>query len=277
MHRTSTRSGFEALGISPTLLSALTRQGIVDPTPIQSQAIPPALEGRDVLGIAQTGTGKTLAFGLPIAERLGRGQQALVLAPTRELAHQILQTLIQLDLRCVLLIGGAPMGGQIRQLREAPEVIVATPGRLQDHLNQFTVKLDRVAIVVLDEADRMLDMGFAPVIRDILSRTPSKRQTLLFSATMPETLEGIAAKHQRSPVRVDVSPSGTVAETIDQELMLVEQADKIETLHGLLRENKGSVLVFARTRHGARKLAKGVRAHGHNVAELHSDRTLAQR
>src|SRR5687768_2411095 len=188
MSETQTKPGvnaldFKSLNLSPSLLEKLDRLGFVTPTPIQAQAIPPLLEDRDVIGIAQTGTGKTLAFGLPMVENLRQGEMALILAPTRELAIQIEEVLNKLSLKTALLIGGAPMGKQIAMMRARPTVIVATPGRLLDHLKTGSVFLGKVAIVVLDEADRMLDMGFAPDVKRILDKCPLERQTMLFSAT----------------------------------------------------------------------------------------------
>ncbi len=277
MTETITSPGFEALGLSPKILERLNRLGFVVPTPIQREAIPHGIGGRDVIGLAQTGTGKTLAFGLPIAVRLQKDQQALVLAPTRELALQIQETLVKLGLRTALLIGGAPMRPQTGQLRANPNVIIATPGRLEDHLAQRSADLRRVKIVVLDEADRMLDMGFAPVIRRILGQVPAERQTMLFSATMPKEIAEIGRRYQRDPVRVEVQRAGSATALVEQELVVINKEDKSKMLGDLLSEHEGTILVFARTRHGARKLAKTVRTFGHSSAELHSDRTLAQR
>jgi len=274
-------SSFNELGISDRLLAVLGREGFIRPTPIQQAAIPAGLGGRDVVGIAQTGTGKTLAFGLPILESVLARGFALILAPTRELALQIEETFIKvgasMGLRTAVLIGGAPMGKQISQLRARPHIIVATPGRLQDHLDQRTVRLDSASVVILDEADRMLDMGFLPAIRKIMARAPKERQTMLFSATMPSEIAALSNEFLKDPVRVEVAPSGSTAELVDQELHLVPHLDKLDFLRDLLVDAKGTVLVFARTRHGARKVAKQVRLMGHTAAELHSDRTLAQR
>lgn len=282
MSETNTQRGlrapsFKALGLTPSILEKLDRLGFVTPTPIQRDALPKALEGRDVVGIAQTGTGKTLAFGLPIASRLQQGDVALILAPTRELAIQIEEVLHKLDIRTALLIGGAPMGKQISQMRSRPSVIVATPGRLLDHLSGGSVFLGKVSIVVLDEADRMLDMGFAPQVRKILDRVPRERQTMLFSATMPREIEDLARQYMRDSVRVEVDRPGVAAADVEQELLVVNKEDKAALLEDLLREHLGSVLVFARTRHGARKLARSVQRMGHTAAEIHSDRTLPQR
>lgn len=279
-HTTLTPS-FGELGLSDRLATVLQREGFHQPTPIQHAAIPSGLGGRDVVGIAQTGTGKTLAFGLPMLERVLEKGFGLVLAPTRELAIQIDETLrrigASLGLRTAVLIGGAPMGRQISSLRARPHVIIATPGRLQDHLMQRTIRLDGASVAVLDEADRMLDMGFLPAIRKIMAAVPKERQTMLFSATMPKEISELANEFLSDPIRVEVAPAGTAAELIDQELHLVPHVEKLDFLRDLLADSTGTVLVFARTRHGARKVAKQVRTMGHTAAELHSDRTLAQR
>ena len=282
MSETQTKPGvnaldFKSLNLSPSLLEKLDRLGFVTPTPIQAQAIPPLLEDRDVIGIAQTGTGKTLAFGLPMAERLRQGEMALVLAPTRELAIQIEEVLNKLSLKTALLIGGAPMGKQIAMMRARPTVIVATPGRLLDHLKTGSVFLGKVAIVVLDEADRMLDMGFAPDVKRILDKCPLERQTMLFSATIPKEINDLAQQYLHEPVRIEVDRSGTAATDVEQQLLIVQKEDKPAMLGDLLAQHKGTGLVFARTRHGARKLARAVRMMGHSAAEIHSDRTLPQR
>lgn len=282
MSETNTQRGlrapsFKAMGLAPSILEKLDRLGFVTPTPIQRDALPLALEGRDVVGIAQTGTGKTLAFALPIASRVHAGDAALILAPTRELALQIEEVFNRLDIRTALLIGGAPIGRQISIMRSRPSVVVATPGRLLDHLAQGSVFLGKVSMVVLDEADRMLDMGFAPQVRKILDRVPKRRQTMLFSATMPREIEDLAHSYLYNPVRVEVDRSGAGATEVEQELLVLQKDDKGPMLEDLLREHRGSVLVFARTRHGARKLARTVQRMGHSAAEIHSDRTLPQR
>lgn len=282
MPQTLTHQGFRALDLSPKLHDLLDKLAFVTPTPIQSGAIPHALKGRDLIGIAQTGTGKTLAFGLPIVHRLyDLNGPALILVPTRELALQVDEVLHKVaghfGMKTAVLIGGAPMGKQVGQLRARPAIIVATPGRLLDHMEQRTVNLSNVTIVVLDEADRMLDMGFAPAIRRILETTPKTRQTMLFSATMPSEIVSIASNYLRDPIRIEVEKPGTTVDLISQELYVVEQPDKGDLLSDLLHEHRGTVLVFARTRHGARKVARNVRGMGHTAAELHSDRTLAQR
>jgi ATP-dependent RNA helicase RhlE len=273
---------FTNLGIAPNLLAILERLNFKVPTPIQHQSIPVAVEGKDIIGIAQTGTGKTLAFGIPMIQRLdafkGRG---LILLPTRELALQVDSVLQKfgrpLGLSGAVLIGGASMYRQVEDLRRQPTVIIATPGRLIDHLQQGTVKLNEIKILVLDEADRMLDMGFAPQINQILRTVPKKRQTLLFSATMPSAIAQIAAAHMALPVRIEVAPTGTSAEKVEQEIILVGKEAKSALLETLLQDCKGAVLVFSRTKHGARKICKNLCRSGHRAAEIHSDRSLGQR
>ncbi|MEQ1822108.1 MAG: DEAD/DEAH box helicase, partial [Fimbriimonadaceae bacterium] len=277
MSETTLASGFGDLRVAAHFCRILENQGITIPTPIQAEAIPVALEGKDLIGIAQTGTGKTLAFGLPMVENLKSGEVGLVLAPTRELAQQIAETYSKLNVQCALVVGGASMLRQKHELRNNPKVIVATPGRLQDHMYQRTVRLNNVSIVVLDEADRMFDMGFAPAIMRILDELPENRQTMLFSATFPKDVEQLAARYQVDPVRIEVDKAFSIPELIDQELVFLTHEEKKTKLTELLYDNNGTVLVFARTRHGARKLAKAVRDDGHTAAELHADRTLAQR
>lgn len=270
-------SGFGALNLSPRALENLKALGIHTPTPIQEQSIPFALEGKDLFGIAQTGTGKTLAFALPIFEHLEPGKSALILAPTRELAEQIERTFWDLEFRTALLIGGAAMDRQVGWLRKKPPIIIATPGRLLDHLERRSANLKNVSIVVLDEADRMLDIGFAPAIRKIMEQCPEERQTMLFSATLSDDIEGIALRHMKSPVRIEIARQGTTAENVEQSLVVCEHESKHDVLKELMYENAGSMLVFTRTRHGARKIAKFTRDLGHRAVEIHSDRTLGQR
>ncbi len=277
MSQTQNCSGFEALPLTADLCRLLTENNLITPTPIQAAAIPIAAEGHDVIGIAQTGTGKTLAFSLPMVQNLAPGQVGLILAPTRELALQIQETLDKLRMRSVLIVGGASMHVQVKQIRMKPQVTVATPGRLIDHLQQGTIRLDRVKVLVLDEADRMLDMGFLPAIRRILTEVPGERQTLLFSATMPREVEDLARDFMSDPQRIEVSPPGTAPELVEQQMIYVKFEEKQSKLAELLYDNAGSVLVFARTRHGARKLTKVIQNDGHQAAEIHADRTLAQR
>jgi ATP-dependent RNA helicase RhlE len=275
---------FHNLGIAPQILAVLDRLKFTVPTPIQQESIPLGLEGKDIIGIAQTGTGKTLAFGIPMLQRIltqknaGRG---LVILPTRELALQVDETLqkvgAKFGIRTCVLIGGAPMRPQQAQLRANPDIIVATPGRLIDHLQQRTVDLRTVDTLVLDEADRMLDMGFAPQIKQILQGVPEERQTMLFSATMPDAIARIAEDYMYEPVRVEIARAGTAAEQITQELYVVDQESKNDILRDLLHHYHGTVLVFARTRSRARRVARHIKNLGHKAAEIHSDRTLNQR
>jgi len=273
---------FFGLGIAPRLLETIGRLKYTVPTPIQLKAIPVAVEGKDVIGVAQTGTGKTLAFGIPMIQRLAQvGGQGLVLLPTRELALQVDEVMQLLGrshgLRTVVIIGGAAMGRQIEGLSRHPHIIVATPGRLNDHLMQRTVNLNGVKILVLDEADRMLDMGFAPQIIKILKHLPRQRQTMLFSATMPAAIVGLARNYMQLPVQVEIAPSGTAAAGVSHELFFTQKEQKTRLLAKLLERYRGTVLVFTRTKHGARKLERSVTAMGHQASSLHSDRTLAQR
>lgn len=279
---TQLEPGFYGLGIAPKLLEVLWKNKFKVPTPIQQKSIPIAIEGKDIIGVAQTGTGKTLAFGIPLIQRLaivkGRG---LIVLPTRELALQAEEVLQQIGrpvgLRSAVLIGGASMGMQIAALKKKPHVLVVTPGRLIDHLEQKTVDLRDVHVLVLDEADRMLDMGFAPQIKKILQALPKERQTMLFSATMPSEIVRIASTYMKLPVQVEIARPGTMAEKVTQELFVVHKDDKLRLLDKILSEHRGSVLVFTRTKHGAKKVARAVRAMGLSADEIHSNRSLAQR
>ncbi|MFA7002376.1 MAG: DEAD/DEAH box helicase, partial [Candidatus Omnitrophota bacterium] len=241
------QASFFGLGIAPQILETLDRMKFHVPTPIQQKAIPIGIEGQDVIGIAQTGTGKTLAFGIPMIQRLaqlkGRG---LILVPTRELALQVHQSLhkISSQTRFAVLIGGASMNNQIQELRAHPRILIATPGRLIDHMEQRHVSLDDIAILVLDEADRMLDMGFAPQIHIILRKVPRDRQTMLFSATMPESIMKIAASQMKLPISVEIAKSGTVAEKITQEVFIVKKEAKRQLLAKVLAQYHGTILIF---------------------------------
>jgi ATP-dependent RNA helicase RhlE len=274
--------GFYGLGIAPKILDILERIKFKVPTPIQLKVIPLALEGKDIVGVAQTGTGKTHAFAVPIVQLLAQKKGvALVLAPTRELAIQIdeaFQGLCQpFAMRTACLIGGASMEEQLSALRKNPRVIIATPGRLLDHMGRWSVIPDEVAILVLDEADRMLDMGFAPQVEKILRFMPKMRQTMLFSATIPPAIMTMAAKFMKLPISVEVAPSGTTAEKVTHELFIVKKEAKQQLLKKLLAQYHGSVLLFSRTKHNARKLARAIHGMGHRAAEIHSDRSLSQR
>jgi len=273
---------FYGLGIAPKILELLERMKFKVPTPIQFKAIPIAIEGKDIIGIAQTGTGKTLAFGIPMIQRLAQSPgRGLVLVPTRELALQVDETINKLGgtlgMRTAVLIGGASMHMQIQALRRNPRVIIATPGRLIDHLGQRNIRLDDVRILVLDEADRMLDMGFMPQIERIMQFIPRDKQTMLFSATIPEKIVKIAANNMKLPVSVEIARSGTAADKIVQELFIIRKEEKPILLGKLLDQYRGTVLLFSRTKRGASRISRGLRSMGYNAAEIHSDRSLAQR
>jgi ATP-dependent RNA helicase RhlE len=274
-------AAFAALGLSPASLDALAAAGYSAPTPVQAQAIPPALAGRDVVGCAATGTGKTAAFLLPIVERLRgqRGARALVLAPTRELVIQIADHLEMLGrgTTFVEVVGGVGMEPQVRGLREGRTVVIATPGRLIDHLERGTARLEKIEVLVLDEADRMLDMGFKPQLDRILQRVPRERQTMLFSATMGGEVAGFARACLRDPVRVEVAKSGTVAAKAEQQVYFVPQQAKTDLLLALLAKGEESTLVFTRTKHRADRLAKVLHRAGHRVSCIHGGRSQGQR
>ncbi|MFH1142188.1 MAG: DEAD/DEAH box helicase [Candidatus Uhrbacteria bacterium] len=273
---------FHGLGIAPGLLKRIKTLGFVHPTPIQYKAIPIATSGEDVVGIAQTGSGKTLAYAIPILQHISATNKiGLVLLPTRELAVQVEETFRKVSgdsgLRTAIVIGGTNPRPQIKQLRARPQVIVATPGRLIDHIEQKHISLSNVGILILDEADRMLDMGFAPQLKRILSGVPHDRQTMLFSATMPEAIANIARQYMKKPLRIEVAKSGTTVDTIDQEVYIVPRTEKMDLLERLLHEYKGSVLVFSRTKHGASKIARALRQSGQSADEIHSNRSQHQR
>ncbi len=273
---------FYGLGIAPKILDFLNRKDFKTPTPIQYEAIPAGLEGKDIIGIAQTGTGKTLAFGIPMLQRLTQSSACgLIIAPTRELALQIdegLQKIAQLlGMRTAVLIGGMSMYRQIQALRRSPKIVIATPGRLIDHLNQRTFRLDQFKILVLDEADRMLDMGFMPQVEKILQYLPRDRQTMLFSATIPEKIVRIATSYMKLPISVEIAPSGSTAKNIIQELFIVKREEKINLLNKLLEQYRSTVLIFCRTKRGTARLARDLHYMGHSAAEIHSDRSLSQR
>ena len=275
---------FYGLGIAPKILDIIERIGFKVPTPIQLKAIPMALEGKDIVGIAQTGTGKTHAFAVPMVQRLAQEKKTmgLVLAPTRELAIQIseaYQPLVRaFGMNTACLIGGAPMEPQNEALRNDPRIVIATPGRLLDHMRQWHIVLNEVVVLVLDEADRMLDMGFAPQIEMILRYTKRERQTMLFSATIPKEIMAIASRHMKLPISVEVAPSGTAAEKVTHELFIVKREMKFNLLDKLLKQRyHGPVLLFSRTKHNARKIARMLRDKRYRAAEIHSDRSLPQR
>lgn len=279
----TTDSTFAELGLSAEIRSTIDKIGFVHPTPIQAAVIPTALEGVDVIGLAQTGSGKTAAFVLPMAERLvhGRGVRGLILSPTREIA---LQTKAFLDLfgkhhelSTACLIGGVRMRPQLDAVKGKPDIIVATPGRLLDHVNRRTVSLDHIETLILDEADHMLDLGFLPQMRDILRRLPRERQTMMFSATMPDSIEMIARDFMRSPKRIDIMPVGSAAEGITHRLYVVKQEDKRAALIALLQQELGSTLVFTRRKIDAEWLYSVLDRQGHPVARIHADQSQNKR
>lgn len=271
------------LGIEKSFLSVLEQKEFNIPTPIQHQVIPEALEGKDVIGIAQTGTGKTLAFGIPMIQRLALNKgQGLVIVPTRELALQVEQAFKDIGgsfgLRCAVIIGGSSKKLQINALRRNPHVVIATPGRLIDLMNQGMYKLDNVNTITLDEADRMLDIGFLPDIKRILQKAPSDRQTMLFSATMPESITSLANEFMKAPIKVEVTPQGTAAENVEHEVFVVKKNDKMRLLDSVLQQyHSDTILIFSRTKYGAKRIARDIRYMDHTATEIHSNRSQAQR
>lgn len=281
-HSNQANQSFYGLGIAPKILDILERMKFKVPTPIQLKAIPIAITGKDVIGIAQTGTGKTHSFAIPMIQQLEQKKGiGLVLAPTRELALQIDSAFRGIasafNMRTACLIGGASMYLQVQALHRKPRVIIATPGRLIDHIQQRNIITHEVVMLVLDEADRMLDMGFAPQIEQILRTLPKERQTMLFSATIPKSIMEIASKHMKLPVSVEMAPSGTTADNVTQELFIIKKEAKIQLLKKLLEQFHGPVLLFSRTKQNARKIASSIRGMGFNAIEIHSDRSMGQR
>ena len=282
---------FESLGLSAELLRALADQGYAQPTPIQLQAIPVILDGRDVLAAAQTGTGKTAGFTLPLLQRLNEAAgksnrqhrpRALILVPTRELAAQVAESVStygrHLSMRSAVIFGGVKINPQIAELRRGVDVLIATPGRLLDHVQQRTLDLSQIEILVLDEADRMLDMGFIRDIRKILALLPERRQNLLFSATFSGEIRTLADQLLDRPVSVDVAPRNTAAETVTQVAHPVDKARKRELLSHLIGANNWrQVLVFTRTKHGANRLAKQLESDGLSAAAIHGNKTQGAR
>ncbi len=277
---------FGELSIDPRFLKVLNTQRITEPTPVQAQTIPPALEGRDVLGIAQTGTGKTLAFSLPALTRLaashGPGTRMLVLTPTRELAQQVNSVIERFGraagLHSACVYGGVGMEPQVHALRRGTTIIVATPGRLIDHMERGNVRFDKLSVLVLDEADRMLEMGFMPAIQRIMSAVPKDRQTLLFSATLPGEIKGLAANLQRDPVHITVGSVAKPVDAVRQGVYTVAPAGKMDLLAKVLREPEVvSALVFVRTKHGTDKVAKILYQDGFRAQAIHGGLSQRQR
>ena len=281
---------FDMLGLAPRLTTALAEQGISEPTPIQAQAIPHAMNGRDVMGLAQTGTGKTAAFGLPMIDALLKSQgkaapktaRGLILAPTRELAKQIADNLAAYTegthLKTVLVVGGAGITGQMRRLERGCALLVATPGRLIDLLDRGAVRLDETEYLVLDEADQMLDMGFIHALRKIAPLLPEDRQTMLFSATMPKQMSELADTYLTDPVRVQVSPPGKAADKIAQTVHFIAKAEKPDLLVELLGDHREErAIVFGRTKHGSEKLYRRLEKAGFAAASIHGNKSQGQR
>jgi ATP-dependent RNA helicase RhlE len=280
---------FSMLGLHPSLLNALAKQGFDTPTPIQARAIPHLMEGRDLMGLAQTGTGKTAAFGLPLIHALlGQARpspkevRALILAPTRELVNQISETLRDLasggHLRITTVVGGASLNAQAQRLARGTDILVATPGRLLDLLERRALSLGNARHLVLDEADQMLDLGFIHALRRIARLLPEARQTMLFSATMPKQMAELADTYLHDPVRVQVAPPGQVADKITQSVHFVSQGDKARLLEGYLGEHPGeAALVFARTKHGSEKLMKLLAGWGFAAGSIHGNKSQGQR
>ncbi|PIS47735.1 MAG: ATP-dependent helicase [Elusimicrobia bacterium CG08_land_8_20_14_0_20_51_18] len=276
------KSGFYGLGIAPKLMDILDKKGFVTPTPIQQKSIPIAIETKDLVGIAQTGTGKTIAFAIPIIQRLAQiSGKALVLLPTRELALQVAEVCREFapafNMGVACLIGGEGKESQLRDLHKKARILIGTPGRVYDHIEFGAAKVHDVRILVLDEADRMFDMGFEPQITRIIRCLPKERQTMLFSATIPDEVMRLASQHMKLPLRVEVARSGTAAENVIQELYVVSSASRPNLLMKLLKKYAGTVLIFVETRYEAFKVASFLSYAGHQVAELHSDRTMGQR
>src|SRR6185295_1980921 len=279
----TTDKSFADLGLSEPVLRVVREIGFLHPTPIQAAVIPSVLSGRDLIGLAATGSGKTAAFCLPLAERLfhGRGLRGLILSPTRELALQTKAFLDlfgrdhQLDTAC--LIGGVRMGPQFEALRRGPDIVVATPGRLLDHLSRRTIRLDSIEELVLDEADHMFDLGFMPQVQGILAELPAVRQTLLFSATMPPPIERLAQRILKDPVRVDILPEGGAATGLTHRVYMVAPEDRKACLIALVHMNLGRTLVFIRRRSDAEWLTQLLEKEGHKVGRIHADLTQAQR
>ncbi|MEM6941054.1 MAG: DEAD/DEAH box helicase [Pseudomonadota bacterium] len=283
-------SDFDMMDLPAKLVARLRDMGIKDPTPIQKQAIPHALNGRDVLGLAQTGTGKTAAFGVPLVARLlearkkpaPRTVRALVLAPTRELAQQIVENLKgfsqQTPLKALMVVGGQNINPQIRRLQRGVDMLVATPGRLLDLIDRGAVLLEDARFLVLDEADQMLDMGFIHDLRKICALIPDQRQTMLFSATMPKLMNEIAQSYLTSPIRVEVSPPGKAADKVTQSVHFIAKTEKTALLIELLAKHTDErSLVFGRTKHGSERLMKALVKAGFAAASIHGNKSQGQR
>jgi len=268
---------FLSLRLEQTLMDSIAKINFKTPTPIQAQAIPVALDGKDVLGTAQTGTGKTAAFGIPLINFLLKTKKdtALIMTPTRELATQVMQSMTNLigrgNIRTALLIGGDSMQKQLRQMRRSPRLIVGTPGRINDHIQRNTLRLNNTTFLVLDESDRMLDMGFTPQINQVLETVPKKHQTLLFSATLPNNIIRLAEKYLNNPVRISVGSTSTPIEKIKQEVIRVKDGDKYNQLIKEIYNRHGSILIFVKTRRNAEKMVKRLKYDDHDADAIHGN------
>jgi superfamily II DNA/RNA helicase len=268
---------FLSLNLEPSLIESIAKINFKTPTPIQAKAIPIALAGRDILGTAQTGTGKTAAFGIPIVNYLLKTKKvtALIITPTRELASQVMQTMNNLvgrgNIRTALLIGGDSMQKQLKQMRRNPRLIVGTPGRINDHLKRKTLNLSNTSFLVLDEVDRMLDMGFTPQINQVLETVPRKHQTLLFSATLPGNILRLAEKYLNNPERISVGSTSMPIEKIKQEVLKVKSGDKYNQLIKEIYVRQGSILIFVKTRRNAEKMVKRLKYDDHDADAIHGN------
>ena len=281
-------STFQSLGLSPNILKAIEAEGYKTPTPVQEQAIPPLLDGRDVLAVAQTGTGKTAAFSLPVLEIMNdrthhnKSIKALILSPTRELAAQIDQRFSayskHMDISHMVIFGGVKQGAQVSKLRRGVDILVATPGRLLDLIGQGHIDITKVEFFVLDEADRMLDMGFIRDIRKVIELLPKKRQNLLFSATMPKTIAELADSILKNAITIDVSPKQKTVKRISQKVMFVRKADKRRLLVKIIKAEKVQcAIVFTRTKHGANRLVKQLAQSGVDASAIHGNKSQGAR
>tara|TARA_B100000315_G_scaffold250544_1_gene283552 strand:+ start:9501 stop:10763 length:1263 start_codon:yes stop_codon:yes gene_type:complete len=279
-------TNFTSLELAQPILRAIKDEGYSTPTPIQGKSIPPMLEGRDLLGVAQTGTGKTAAFALPIINNLAKNggklrkfqPRALILAPTRELAGQISDSIRSysrhMHISSAVVFGGVSIRPQIQTLSRGVHVLVATPGRLLDLMNQGYVNLDSIEVFVLDEADRMLDMGFIPDVKKITAKLPKHRQTALFSATMPQSIQGLADSLLNNPTRVEVAPAATTAEKVEQSVLFVAKDKKRDLLGDLMKNDDiGRVLIFTRTKHGANRVSRHLHESGINADAIHGNKS----
>ena len=271
-------TNFKDLGLSDELVKSLERLKITIPTPVQTATIPPALEGKDILASAQTGSGKTVAYSIPLLLKMAQNPKSLavILTPTRELAVQVEQMLKQIlgftsPLKTVLLIGGASMSKQMSELRRRPRLIVGTPGRINDHLERRSLALDETRFLVIDEADRMLDMGFGVQLDRIAGYLPKERQTLMFSATLPPNIEKLTKKYLQNPERVSIGTSVQAAPKIKQEVIHTKSSSKFSQLQDQLNQREGSIIIFVKTRRGAERLSRELQEHGHNTDAIHGD------